>query len=451
MAEMGADQAVTLGADGADRATAVTADLAPNLALPWVLRLRYGVVIGEAAIILGMAYGFHLDVPLPWTVAPLAVVLASNILLARLKVLPFRFPQGTLSAVFCLDTLCLSVMLGLTGGPTNPFSLLYLVQITLSAVVLRKVWTWVLGALSTACFGLLFFFHVPLAAFQGHHVDAGLSPHLVGMWIAFVIAAAMITFFTGKIADALRTREQEVRVLQDQIAKNERLASLVTLAAGAAHELGTPLGTIAVAAKELERYAASLPKKDGVVEDARLIRSEVDRCRRILERMSAQSAEPMGETPRTVRVREFLGQVLAEFPEPQRALLEIGETDDALATVLPVQAAGQSLAALIQNALDANSHKRPIVITAERTGSELRITVRDQGQGMPANVLRRIAEPFFTTKEPGKGMGLGTFLVRTFAERLGGRVQFDSAPGEGTTATLELPLRPSRQNAHAAI
>jgi two-component system sensor histidine kinase RegB len=287
-------RAMSFGPDVADRSNVVAADLAPNLALPWVLRLRYAVVVGEAAIILGMAYGLHLDFPLPWTLAPLAVVLASNIWLARMRVLPFRFPQGTLGAVFCLDTLCLSVILGLTGGPTNPFSLLYLVQITLSAVVLRKVWTWVLGALSTACFGLLFFFHVPLAAFQGHHVDTGLFPHLIGMWIAFVIAAAMITFFTGKIADALRTREQEVRVLQDQIAKNERLASLVTLAAGAAHELGTPLATIAVAAKELERYAANLSNRDGVFEDAQLIRAEVDRCRRILERMSAQSAEPRG-------------------------------------------------------------------------------------------------------------------------------------------------------------
>lgn len=437
--------------DAAERATSVTADLAPNLALPWVLRLRYGVVVGDAAIILGMAYGFHLDFPLAWTLAPLAVILASNILLARLKVLPFRFPQATLGALFCLDTLCLSVMLGLTGGVTNPFSLLYLVQITLSAMVLGKLWTWALGALSTACFGLLFFFRLPLAALQGHHADTGLSPHLVGMWIAFVTAAATITFFTGKIADALRAREQEVRVLQDQIAKNERLASLATLAAGAAHELGTPLGTIAVASKELERYAASLPGEDGVLEDARLIRSEVDRCRRILERMSARSAGPIGETPRVVGVREFLHQVRAGFPEQQREMLEIGLTDDGLCALFPVEAAAQSVAALIQNALDASTDQCPVVVTAEGTGSRLRIAVRDHGQGMPSNVLRRIAEPFFTTKEPGKGMGLGTFLARTFAESLGGRVQFDSTPGEGTTATLELPLHSTQQNAHAAF
>src|SRR5208283_984603 len=386
-----------------DGSTTVTTDLAPNLALPWVVRLRYGMVAGEVTLILGMSYGLRLDFPLLWTLAPLAIVLASNILLGRLRMLPVRFTQETLGAVFCLDTLCLTVILGLTGGPNNPFSLLYLVQIALSAIVLRKFWTWVLGALSTACFGLLFFFQVPSAAFQIHQHEQGLSPHLVGMWIAFGIAAALITFFTGKIADALRTREQEVLILQDQVAKNERLASLVTLAAGAAHELGTPLGTIAVVAKELERYAINAAHNDAVLGDARLIRSEVDRCRRILERMSVQSAEPMGEAPGRVRVRDLIAQVFAQFPESQRVLLEIELSDEELSAVLPAQATAQSLAALIQNALDASSNRRPVVISARVSDGELSIAVRDQGHGMPANVLRRIAEPFYTTKEPGKG------------------------------------------------
>jgi two-component system sensor histidine kinase RegB len=433
----------------ADGTATVTTDLAPNLALPWVVRLRYGMVVGETGIVLGMWYGFHLDLPFLWTVAPLVVVLASNILLGRLRVLPIRFPQETLGTVFCLDTLCLSAILGLTGGPMNPFSLLYLVQITLSAVVLRKAWTWALGILSTACFGLLFFYHVPSPAFQIHQIEPGLSPHLVGMWIAFGVAAALITFFTGTIADALRTREREILVLQAQVAKNERLASLVTLAAGAAHELGTPLGTIAVVAKELELYAAKVAIHREILDDARLIRSEVDRCRRILERMSAQSAEPMGETPARIRMHDLLMQVLQQFPESQRPLLKIEVADEDLAAVLPVRATVQSLAALVQNALDANVDQRPINITVTQHRSELRIGIRDHGHGIPGNVLRRIAEPFFTTKEPGKGMGLGTFLVRTFAESLGGSVLFDSIPGDGTNVTLVLPLISSQQNAHA--
>ena len=227
-----------------------TKNVAPNLALPWVLRLRYGMATGEAAVILSMAYVFHVNFPVLWTLAPLLAILGSNIALARSCRISAPFPEKTLGAIFALDTLCLTIILSLTGGPMNPFSLLYLVQITLSAVVLNKLWTWALGVLSTACFGLLFWFHVPLPILEAHqHTEKGLSPHLTGMWLAFMIAAALITFFTGKISDALRRREQEVLELKDQVAKHERLASLVTLAAGAAHELGTPLGTIAVVAR----------------------------------------------------------------------------------------------------------------------------------------------------------------------------------------------------------
>ena len=427
-----------------------TKDQAPNLALPWVVTLRYGVVFGEAVIVLGMAYGFRLHFPVFWTLAPLVVVFFSNVLLDRIRDVPAGSPQQTLGAVFVLDTLCLTAMLGLTGGPTNPFSLLYLVQISLSAVVLRKSWTWALGLLATICFGLLFFFHVPLDALQTHHEGQGLSPHLVGMWIAFIVGAGLITFFTGTVSDALRRREQEVLALQEQIAKSERLASLVTLAAGAAHELGTPLATIAVVSRELERYAAGLPDSAALSEDAKLIRSEVERCRLILQRMSSEGAEPMGESARTIRLSALMNDVVAQFPETQRASLSVDVPDTDAVIRLPVQATIQSLVALMQNALDA-SEGGQVVLHAIGTGSEVTFSVRDHGAGMPESVLRRIAEPFFTTKEPGKGMGLGTFLVRTFAERLGGGLSFESAPGSGTTATLRLPLNGAPDDAHAAV
>jgi len=277
---------------------------------------------------------------------------------------------------------------------------------------------------------------VPSAAFSSHEAHQGLSPHLAGMWIAFVVAAALIAFFTGKVSDAMRRREQEVLALQEQVSKHERLASLATLAAGAAHELGTPLGTIAVVAGELERYAASLAN-DAVREDAKLIRSQVERCRLILQRMSAEGAEPMGETARAVDAGKLLDEVRCHFPDA-RGSLEI-EAPSGLAAVLPVQATVQSLVALVQNAMDAGRDGSRIVLAATGAGPAITFFVIDCGQGMSEAVLRRVAEPFFTTKEPGKGMGLGTFLVRTFAERLGGSLSYESLPGNGTTATLRLP------------
>ena len=419
------------------------------MAFPWVVRLRYGIVSGGAIILLGMAFSFRLDIPLGWMFAPLAVVLSSNLLLSRMPRLTARFPQATLGGTFVLDALCLTLVLGLTGGPMNPFSLLYLVQITLSAVVLRKSWTWALGLLSTACFALLFFFNVPSTAFPLHEAHPGLSPHLTGMWIAFVVAAALIAFFTGKVSDAMRRREREVLVLQEQVSRHERLASLATLAAGAAHELGTPLGTIAVVARELECYAARLPD-EAVRDDAKLIRSQVERCRLILQRMSVEGAEPMGEAARAVDAERLLKEVRGHFPETMRGGLQI-EAPAGLAAVLPVQATVQSLVALVQNALDATLDGGPIVLRAARGGSEITFQVTDRGHGMSEAVLRRVAEPFFTTKEPGKGMGLGTFLVRTLAERLGGSLSFDSLPGNGTTATLRLPTKvPNSDGVYAA-
>jgi len=419
--------------------TALAGDAAPNLALPWVVRLRYGMAAGEAAIVVAIWLAFHLDSRVLWAISPLAAVIASNIALGRLGPWAARFPEATLGATFALDTVCLTSVLALTGGPMNPFSLLYLVQIALSAMVLHKIWTWSLGVLSTACFGLLFFVHIPIAGFEGHRTGPGLSPHLVGMWIAFAVAAILITFFTGKIADTLRRREREVLALQTRVAKNERLASLVTLAAGAAHELGTPLGTIAIVSRELERYALQVRDNQPVLEDARLIRSEVERCRVILERMSAQGAEPMGETPVEIEVRELLQQVLNRLPESSRGALVV-ETDHGVTAVLPANATAQAVGALVQNAIDANVNGRPIALGFRNSGGFIDITVRDEGSGMDPDTVRHIAEPFFTTKEPGKGMGLGTFLVRVFAERLGGRLFFSSLPGRGTTATLQLPL-----------
>jgi two-component system sensor histidine kinase RegB len=414
-------------------------DAAPNLALPWVVRLRYGMAAGEVAIVVAIWLAFRLNSRILWAILPLSVMIVSNIGLARLGVWLARFPEGALGVAFALDTVCLTSLLALTGGPMNPFSLLYLVQIALSAMVLHKVWTWSLGVLATACFGLLFFVHVPVAGFEGHRSGPGLSPHLVGMWIAFAIAATLITFFTGKIADTLRRREREVLALQARVAKNERLASLVTLAAGAAHELGTPLGTIAIVARELERYALQAGDNQPVLEDARLVRSEVERCRVILERMSAQGAEPLGETPVAIGGRELLNQVLDRLPEAARASLVL-EADGSLMAVLPVHAAAQAISALAQNAIDANVQGRPIMLRVAASGEFVEIVVRDEGSGMAPDIVRHVAEPFFTTKAPGKGMGLGTFLVGVFAERLGGRLLFSSIPGQGTTATLLLPL-----------
>jgi len=419
------------------------AESAPALVIPWLTRIRYAVVFGQAIVILTAAFIAHIELPLRWIAIPLAAMAASNYLLPRLD--RRTNARRVLGQSLAIDIMALTAILALSGGPANPFTLLFLVQITLSAVVLSKAWTWFLGILSILGFGFLFIAHVTVPALEGHHATQGFSAHLFGMWIAFVAAALLITILIGRVSEALRAHEVEVLRLQDQLNRQEKVASIATLAAGAAHELGTPLSTIAVVAKELEHYASQSSKDAHVVGEAQLIRTGVERCSEILQGMSAKGAQISGEMPRPIALNELFDQVRNAFPESRRTEIHADSSDRSEA-VLPVVTTRQVLSALVKNGLDASTTGKPVELSGVVIDGKIRFVVRDFGTGMSTEILKRIGEPFFTTKPAGRGMGLGTFLVRVFAENVGGRLTFDSAPNQGTTAVLEWPIEAHNGN-----
>ena len=196
----------------------------------------------------------------------------------------------------------------------------------------------------------------------------GFSPHLFGMWIAFAAAALLITIFIGKVSDALRRREQDVLLLQTQLAKHERLASIVTLAAGAAHELGTPLASIAIASRDLELHATGMSKDQDVTEDARLIRGEVERCRSILRQMGERGAELPGEAPVRLDLAELLEEVRMRVAAVQRSRIKTSVTGENHSAFLPAEATRLALASLVKNALDASTDGKTVSLTAEVDG-----------------------------------------------------------------------------------
>lgn len=428
-------------------------ETATRIALPWILRLRYGMAFGQIATAFFVHFFLRVSLPLGWLAIGPAVVAASNFLLGARLARPEslrRIGSATWVAwAFVLDTICLTYLLMLSGGPANPFSLLYLVHITLSAIILTKRWTWLLGALSTCGFGLLFLFSVPIPALEMNHAPGATNLHLIGMWAGFTVAAFLVAMFSGKISELLRQHEDSLLHMQIELAKKDRLASLVTLAAGAAHELNTPLGTIAVVAKELERFATNTVRNTAIAEDSRLIRTEVDRCREILWRMSINGTEPAAHAVETVAPTDLLADICAEIGQPSRMKLDPEFPDPGLVLTIPRHAVAQALIALTRNALEASPSDSIVRISTRRSGDFLKFIIKDQGRGMEPQVLRHIGEPFFTTREPGKGMGLGVFLARTLAEQLGGRLTFESSPDAGTSAVLELPCAERPERVHA--
>jgi two-component system sensor histidine kinase RegB len=410
---------------------------AQRINFSWLIRLRWGALVGQVATILVVEKVLGIDLPL----GPLAVLVALEAATNVVATLWLRSgrPVGEagIALTMALDIAILTALLFFSGGPSNPFSFLYLVHIALAAVVLRLAWTWILVALSLACSAGLFYSPVFL---QMEHTSLGnhlehMQLHLQGMWFAFAVAAAFIVYFVTRVQRALAEREADLAAERAAALRNERLASLATLAAGAAHELATPLGTIAVTARELERQAAR--QQPAPLEDVRLIRSQIERCRAILDQMAVDAGESAGEAPVPTTLARVVEEAVRDLPAAPAVEVDLGPLGETT-LLAPPRALGQALAVLLKNAQDASPPGGTVRLGAERDGEGLRLSVADQGGGMPPDVLAHAGEPFFTTKAPGRGLGLGLFVARTVIEHLGGRLQLDSVPGRGTRATLVL-------------
>jgi two-component system sensor histidine kinase RegB len=346
-----------------------------------------------------------------------------------------------LSSVMAADALILTALLALSGGPFNPFSTLYLVNVALGAVLLTPRGCWTQLALSLAAFGALFpLQHVrPEGLRLPDHGDM-MKLHVGGMWVAFAVSALLIVSFVLRVKRALAERDLELVSTRALQARQERMASLGALAAGAAHELATPLSTIAVVARELETSLSQVALSDDAREDLKLVRDQVERCRNILGQMSADLGHSMGEPLQPVSLGQWASAALETLPDTDRQSILL-EGAAALAQVKgPPRALTDALRRLLKNAQQASPSGSPVQIELGQAGAQAWIAVTDRGVGMDESLLSRVGEPFFTTKPPGEGMGLGLFITRTLMEQLGGELTLDSRPGHGTTARLQLPL-----------
>jgi two-component system sensor histidine kinase RegB len=262
--------------------------------------------------------------------------------------------------------------------------------------------------------------------------------HLHGMWIAFVVAAVFIVYFVSRVRRALADRERDLEAERAVAARNERLTSLATLAAGAAHELSTPLGTIAMAAKELDRVLRARENEADVLEDVGLIRSQIARCRAILDQMTADAGTPRADAPARLRVSELVEATLAGLESRERidVVLEPGVSN--VEFEVSVRALALALRGVTKNACEAAPESTRVTFTVRTRERQIEVEIADRGAGMAPEVLERAGEPFFTTKPAGKGMGLGLFLARSVIERMGGSLELDSQTGVGTRVTARL-------------
>jgi two-component system sensor histidine kinase RegB len=422
---------------------------ANRINLSWLLKLRWGAIAGQVVTILVVNRVLEISLPLALLFAIISVELVSNIGFALWVRSKPVVSEAVVAVLMAADVLLLTALLYETGGPFNPFNFLYLVHIALATVVLSSRSTWGLVGLAMACFGALFIqtgaSGSPGPGHHAHH-SGSMQMHMQGMGVAFAVAAAFIVYFVTRVTRDLARRERELADARARAARAEKLVSLATLAAGAAHELSTPLATIAVVAKELERdleRGASGKEKSA---DARVIREVVDRCQEILVRMAADAGQSAGEGFSQLTIGELVAGALNGLPGREAVKVAIEQDARGRHMLLPPHAVTRALCDVLENAQQAIASGGEVALRAAVQAEHCRIEVKDSGVGMSAEVLARAGEPFFTTKEPGQGMGLGLFVTRAVLERLGGKLELASAQGEGTSVVLTLPLTPGRDN-----
>lgn len=404
-----------------------------------LLMLR-GIVLGGAAVAaifaertMGAAF------PLP----PLLIALGAMALLNLATWLRLRWANTVSDKEFLFqvaaDVVGLTVVLYFAGGAANPFTLLYLLPVSLMVAALphrRYVWGTVL--LATLCYTALLIISQAWQGERSVHVQGPFDLHALGMWLGFVLSSCLIAFFALSMQEQLRERDRILSEIRDKQARDQRLVELGTLAAGAAHELGTPLATMAVVASELEDEFKDQPI---VAARARLIRDQIRRCKRSLSVLSANAGQATAASGDIQPVDEFLRALVAEWRGSRSSTLRVWiDLDGArpVPTVLCDRTISQAIVNILNNAADVSP--QGVEIEGRWDSQALILEIRDRGPGFAPDASRQAGRALFTTKADTGGLGIGLLLAYSTISRLGGRVDVYSRAGGGTTTRIRLDL-----------
>ncbi len=429
-----------------------------ELNLRWLVRLRWALFLGLLVAVPLAERALHVALPSRAFALIVAVGAASN-LVAWWLIRTRTTSRRSIAALLLIDVVLTTLALFFAGGVYNPFVLSFLALLVLCAALLGRRAAARLAFVIAACVALLAVRHEPLKADHehgqddGHHghdaavaghagdhhegvVDPGahVRVHAEDMWLAFVVLALFIGYLGNW---SLRQRELELAALRAEKARSDRLAELGALAATAAHEIASPLTTIAVVSTELVRAVERGEHVSARVEDLRLIREEVERCRDALDAMARRAR---GDDVGPVRIPAVVEEARTRVPQPHRVNVELGPGARRARVDAPAAALIEVLRGLLANALEASPSDETVDLLVSDEGDRCRIDVLDTGAGMTADELGRVGREPFTTKGT---MGMGLFAGRAVIERLGGEVELASRSGLGTRVTLRLPLSKS--------
>lgn len=421
--------------------------------LQWLFILRNLLIAGESLVILISVYG--LDIPLPqeklWLVI-IAIGIANLYTWLRLQT-DTPITELEIFSQLTLDVMGLASLLYLTGGATNPIIWIFLLPLILTSIILPHDYTWYMVILTTSIYTFLIPYHAKLPSIEPHlshesipeHIHAMsdehyFNLHIFGMWFGFVFSAGLVAYFAVELANTIRERERKLAEARENALRDERVVSLGTLAASAAHDMGTPLGTIAIIAHEMESEYPEHRFPD-LHEKMKILQEQVTRCKDALSVMSATAGELRAESGEIMPVTDYIDEVLNQWRTQQPSVklcLFVDHEFITQARIVAEQTLTHSLINILNNAAVMSPKEKGVEFHIKLSSETAHLKIRDFGPGIPDKIINFVGKhPVSSNKS---GLGVGLFLAYTTIKRLGGKIDTYNMETGGACIEIALPL-----------
>ncbi|MGB2106048.1 MAG: ATP-binding protein [Porticoccaceae bacterium] len=394
--------------------------------------IRAVVIIGQAMALAYFSWIKPINLPVISIAVVLAIYASVTIATANRGRVNIPITDREFFIHLLVDIFFFSTLLYLSGGASNPFISYYLISISIAAIALPWGYSAVISVITLVCYSLLLSYHIPVSAIAPHnmgHSMAGNNLHIWGMWANFVISAAIITYFVSRMASELKNQQQKMAEHREQQLQDEQLLAIGTLAAGTAHELGTPLNTMKLLVDEMLIQQKKNPDLD-------LLSQQIDQCRTTLKQLQTTANESSTEVYSPQLLHIYFDQLFERWQLMRPELKTTISYADCLVPAPELKfhpTIAQSILNLLNNAADASPES--VDVSISWTDTEIEIQIKDCGEGFDT---ANITKPFFSSKS--EGLGLGLFLSQSTVTRFGGSVNLQNLTDGGTLTTINLPI-----------